>query len=128
MQRIPLIWVFFLFLLPEMSFIMGTFSDLRHTHPGISYWSCPPPPPGWILPRRYNRCGSRASDLGGRAANPTHIFTNLFTLKPIFHCDAKPFALGTGVGLDPQCHNFALPIPTCWYLKTQNLRYPQRKF
>ena len=27
--------------------------------------------------------------------------------KPIFHCDAKPFALGTGVGLDPQCHTFA---------------------
>ena len=26
------------------------------------------------------------------------------SLKPIFHCDAKPFALGTGVGLDPECH------------------------
>ena len=33
-------------------------------------------------------------------------------LKPIFHCDAKPFALGPGVGLDPQRHNFALKIPT----------------
>ena len=30
------------------------------------------------------------------------------TLKPIFHCDAKPFALGPCVGLDP------LGIPTCW--------------
>ena len=40
------------------------------------------------------------------------------SLEPIFHCDAKPFALGTGVGLDTQCHNFVLPIPTCWYLKT----------
>ena len=30
-------------------------------------------------------------------------------LKPIFHCDAKPFALGTGIGLDPQCHTFASP-------------------
>ena len=39
-------------------------------------------------------------------------------VKPIFHCDAKLFALGTGVGLDPQRHIFALPIPTCWYLKT----------
>ena len=28
-------------------------------------------------------------------------------LKPIFHCDAKPFALGTGVGLDPRRHPFA---------------------
>ena len=27
--------------------------------------------------------------------------------KPIFHCDAKPFSLGTGVGLDPQRHTFA---------------------
>ena len=27
-------------------------------------------------------------------------------LKPIFHCDAKPFTLGPGVGLDPQRHNF----------------------
>ena len=30
-------------------------------------------------------------------------------LKPIFHCDAKPSALGTGVGLDPQRHTVALP-------------------
>ena len=37
--------------------------------------------------------------------------------KPIFHCDAKPFALDPNVGLDPQRHNFALPIPKCWYLK-----------
>ena len=34
-------------------------------------------------------------------------------LKPIFHCDAKPFALGPGVGLSPQRHSFALGIPTC---------------
>ena len=40
-----------------------------------------------------------------------------YCLKPIFHCDTKPYALGCGVGLDPQRHNFALPIPTCWYLK-----------
>ena len=34
------------------------------------------------------------------------IFLNwTFLLKPIFHCEGKPFALGTGVGLDPQCHN-----------------------
>ena len=45
-------------------------------------------------------------------------------LKPIFHCDAKPFTLGTGVGLDPQHHNFALPIPTCWYLKTRKFALP----
>ena len=31
---------------------------------------------------------------------------------------AKPFALGPHVGLNPQCQNFAWPIPTCWYLKT----------
>ena len=43
---------------------------------------------------------------------------NSLILKPIFHCDAKPFALGPGVGLDPQRHTFALGIPTCWYLKT----------
>ena len=39
-------------------------------------------------------------------------------LKPIFHCDAKPFAVGPRIGLDPQRHNFMLGIPTCWYLKT----------
>ena len=38
--------------------------------------------------------------------------------KPIFHCNAKPFALGPCIGLDPQCHNLTLGIPTCWYLKT----------
>ena len=49
-------------------------------------------------------------------------------LKPMFHCDAKPFALGTGIGLDTQCHNFALPIPTCWYLKTRKHLTPNLKF
>ena len=38
-------------------------------------------------------------------------------LKPVFHCDAKPFTLGPGVGLDQQRHNFVLGIPTWWYLK-----------
>ena len=28
------------------SFYMGTFSDPQQTHPGISYWSRPPPAPG----------------------------------------------------------------------------------
>ena len=30
-------------------------------------------------------------------------------LKPLFYCDAKPFVVGTGVGLDPQSHTFASP-------------------
>ena len=46
------------------------------------------------------------------------------SLKPIFHCDAKPLALGPGVGLDPQRHNFVLGIPTCWYLKTRKFALP----
>ena len=33
----------------------------------------------------------------------------ILQLKPIFHCDAKPLALGPGVRLDPQCHTFASP-------------------
>ena len=45
--------------------------------------------------------------------------------KPIFHWDAKPFALGPGVGLDPQRHNFVLEIPTCWYPKTIEFALPQ---
>ena len=45
-------------------------------------------------------------------------------LKPIFHCDAKPFALGPRFGLDPQRHNFALGIPTCWYLKMLKFALP----
>ena len=46
------------------------------------------------------------------------------TIKPIFHCNAKPFALGPRVALDPQCHNSALGIPTCWYLKTLKFALP----
>ena len=38
--------------------------------------------------------------------------------NPIFHCNAKLLILGTCVGLDPQQQYFALPIPTCWYLKS----------
>ena len=46
------------------------------------------------------------------------------SIKPIFHCDAMPFALGPYVGLDPQRHNFALGKPTCWYLKTLKFALP----
>ena len=48
----------------------------------------------------------------------------IFEIKPIFHCDAKPFTLGPRVGLDPQRHNFVLPIPRCWYLKTLKFALP----
>ena len=48
------------------------------------------------------------------------------TLKPIhvFHCHAKTFALGPGIGLDPQRHSFALGKPTCWYLKMLKFALP----
>ena len=56
-------------------------------------------------------------------------------VKPIFHCNAKPLALGVCVGQYPQSENCAFGIPTCWCLKllkcvsppTQTLKYPQRK-
>ena len=38
------------------------------------------------------------------------------SLKPIFHCDAKYLASGVGVGQCPRRQNFALEIPTCWYI------------
>ena len=38
------------------------------------------------------------------------------SLKPIFHCNAKYLASGVGIGLCPRRQNFALEIPTCWYL------------
>ena len=34
------------------------------------------------------------------------------SVKPIFHCNAKPLALGPRVGLDHQHDAFTLPIPT----------------
>ena len=40
------------------------------------------------------------------------------------HQTLKPFALGPRVGLDPQRHNFAVGIPTCWYLKTLKFALP----
>ena len=45
-------------------------------------------------------------------------------LKPIFHCDAKYLASGVGFGQCPRRQHFALGIPTCWYLKCENLRHP----
>ena len=54
-------------------------------------------------------------------------FSYMSPLKPIFHCDAKPFALGPGNGLDPQRHSFMLGIPTCWYLKTLKFALPNAK-
>ena len=50
-----------------------------------------------------------------------------WSIKPIFHCNAKPFALGPHIGLDPQLHNFALGIPTCWYLKMLKVALPPRQ-
>ena len=38
------------------------------------------------------------------------------TLKPIFHCNANYLASGVGVGQCPRRQNFALEIPTCWYI------------
>ena len=48
-----------------------------------------------------------------------------YTLKPIFHCDAKLLMLGVHVGHYPQDDNFALRIPTCWYLKMLKLLLPR---
>ena len=45
-------------------------------------------------------------------------------LQPIFHCDAKPLALGPGVGLDPPKPQFFVGIPTCWYLKARTFVLP----
>ena len=46
------------------------------------------------------------------------VTTSDYYLKPIFHCNTKPLALGHRVGLDPQRNDFTLPIPTCWYRKS----------
>ena len=35
---------------------------------------------------------------------------------PIFHQNAKYLASGAGVGQWPRRQNFALEIPTCWYI------------
>ena len=40
----------------------------------------------------------------------------ILTLKPIIHCNAKYLASGVGVGQCPRRQNFALEIPTCWYI------------
>ena len=39
------------------------------------------------------------------------------TVKPIFHYNAKPLALGRRVSLDPQRDLLALDIPTFWFPK-----------
>ena len=38
------------------------------------------------------------------------------TVKGIFHQNAKYLASGAGVGQGPRRQNFALEIPTCWYM------------
>ena len=46
-------------------------------------------------------------------------FRKSVTLKKvlsIFHCDAKYLASGVGVRQCPRRQNFALEIPTCWYI------------
>ena len=59
-----------------------------------------------------------------RLCSDLHPCLSQIKVKPMFHCDAKPLALGPGIGLDPQRHNFALGIPTRWYLKTRKFALP----
>ena len=47
-----------------------------------------------------------------------------FILKPIFHCDEKTIGFGSWRLPEPQRHNFALGIPTCWCLKTRKFALP----
>ena len=58
------------------------------------------------------------------SGNTTYIII-IDYLITIFHCDSKPFTLGPCIGSDPQRHNFALRIQTCWYLKTLKFALPQ---
>ena len=55
----------------------------------------------------------------------------LIALKPIFHCNANDLAWGVGVGQCPRRQNFALEIPTCWYIlalpNAKKLRHPRRE-
>ena len=47
-----------------------------------------------------------------------NLFRSVKTLKPIFHCDSKPLALGPGIGLNPNAtvlRHLTQNIPTCWY-------------
>ena len=44
--------------------------------------------------------------------------------KPIFHQYTKYLASGAGVGHCPRRQNFVLGIPTCWYLKCENVCHP----
>ena len=41
---------------------------------------------------------------------------DVMIVKPIFHQNAKYLASGVGVGQCPRRQNFALEIPTCWYI------------
>ena len=55
------------------------------------------------------------------------ISSSFFFIILIASWYSKPFALGTGVGLDPQRHNFCVTytlIPTCWYLRTLKFALP----
>ena len=43
--------------------------------------------------------------------------------KPIFHCDATALRWSS----PPQRQNFALGIPTCWYLKSRKFALPRTR-
>ena len=52
------------------------------------------------------------------------LFYEIVAFRLIFHQNAKYLVSGAGVGQCPLRQTFALKIPTCWYLKCENLRYP----
>ena len=58
-----------------------------------------------------------------RGLNQGPLIQKADTLQPIFHQNAKYLASGAGVGQCPRRQTFALGIPTCWYLKCENLCY-----
>ena len=67
-----------------------------------------------------------ADSTADSATNPLKIgrWVWAFSIKPIFHQNTKYLGSGAGVGQCPRRQNFTLGIPTCWYLKCENLRYP----
>ena len=82
-----------------------------------------PPSPPWSPLMNINEFGG-LWDIGGNLHLKWCSYTVLHWIGLdvarvyIFHCHANPFVLGPCIGLSPQSETFALPIPTCWYMKS----------
>ena len=95
-----------MFYLPKASFIMGTFSDPQHTHPGIFILKSPPPPPGKGFHHSVSNLIPKPIHSGPHSIEPTFII-------PKWTKNLPHIPIGKRTKEDMLCFDFPFTFFSC---------------